>query len=282
MKPIPASAPVPVLSNRLADLAERAGEAAKAYRRGSIESIRAYLTAGELLAEARGECRRGEWGAVLDRAGIEPRTARRMMQASRIVGDAGASAEDVHEAGGVQAFVAAAGEASEGEGEAAAGAREPGNGDGEKTVFKSAFSGLPAGDVGADMPVGGAEGVSDGDPGREPVAVPPRGGYGALGGAERLPGGEGAGVPAFVAVDDAGAPVGRGGARAVRLAAGLCACGAMPTPGYRTCEPCRTRDRARTRGRLAVWPTLRAAAKAGRGLSAGDVAKLVGGAGRKQ
>ena len=49
------------LSNRLADLAERAGEAARAYRRGSIEAIGEYLRAGALLGEARAECRRVEW-----------------------------------------------------------------------------------------------------------------------------------------------------------------------------------------------------------------------------
>ena len=94
------------LSNRLADLAERAGEAARRYRRGSIESIREYLSAGELLAEARGECRRGEWGAVLSRAGIESRTAQRMVQAWRMARQVGADAEAIHEKGGVQAFVA--------------------------------------------------------------------------------------------------------------------------------------------------------------------------------
>ena len=96
----------PVLSNRLADLAERAGEAALAYRRGSIASIGAYLIAGELLSEARGESRRGQWGAVLDRAGIAPRTSRLMMQAARKVRETGADAATVHDAGGIQAFVA--------------------------------------------------------------------------------------------------------------------------------------------------------------------------------
>ena len=95
-----------MLSNRLADLAERAGEAARAYRRGSIASIGAYLIAGELLSEARGESRRGQWGAVLDRAGIAPRTSRLMMQVPRKVRETGADAAAVHDAGGIQAFVA--------------------------------------------------------------------------------------------------------------------------------------------------------------------------------
>lgn len=93
----------PALSNRLADLAERAGEAAKHYRRGSIESIQAYLQAGSLLSEAR-----GEWGAVLDRAGVAERTAQRMMQAWRLADEAGADAEAVHDAGGIREFVTAA------------------------------------------------------------------------------------------------------------------------------------------------------------------------------
>ena len=96
------------LSNRLADLAERAGEAARAYRRGSIEAIGAYLEAGALLAEARGECRRGEWGAVLARAGIAERTGRLMVQAAKVARELGADAAAVHDAGGVQAFIAAA------------------------------------------------------------------------------------------------------------------------------------------------------------------------------
>ena len=96
------------LSNRLADLAERAGEAARAYRRGSIDAIGAYLEAGALLAEARGECRRGEWGAVLARAGIAERTGRLMVQAAKVARELGADAAAVHDAGGVQAFIAAA------------------------------------------------------------------------------------------------------------------------------------------------------------------------------
>ena len=93
------------LSNRLA---ERAGEAARAYRRCSIDAIGAYVRAGDLLAEARGECRRGEWGAVLARAGIGERAGRLMVQAARLAGELGASPEAIHEAGGIQAFIAAA------------------------------------------------------------------------------------------------------------------------------------------------------------------------------
>ena len=288
---IPASAPIPALSNRLADLAERAGEAARAYRRGSIESIRAYLTAGELLAEARGECRRGEWGAVLDRAGIAARTGRLMVQCWRIARDSGASAEDVHDAGGVQAFVAAAVDAAGSAIEVAARALDAGDGEGEKPALNAGFMAGPAGDVGDEAPVGAAEGRSDGVSGGGPVAVPPEGVSGALAGAGRLPAGDAPRGPAFVAVDGAGALGGRTGARDVRRAAGLCACGAEPTPGRRSCARCRARDRERTRSRMAggrfaaaLDRRLRAALQAGRGLSLspGDVAKLVGREGRKR
>ena len=95
------------LSNRLADLAERAGDAARAYRRGSIEAIGQYLRAGALLAEARGECRRGEWGAVLDRAGIGRRAGRDLVRVARAVAEDGVTAEDLHAAGGVRAWMMA-------------------------------------------------------------------------------------------------------------------------------------------------------------------------------
>ena len=142
------------LSNRLADLAERAGEAAKRYRRGSIESIQAYLEAGELLAEARGECRRGEWGAVLDRAGIADRTGRLMVQCWRIAKQAGADAERIHDAGGVQAFVAAAVEAAKEALHRAADGLDDGAGEGEgaaeKPALNAGIEGEPGGPPVAD------------------------------------------------------------------------------------------------------------------------------------
>ena len=267
MQSVPSSAPVPALSNRLADLAERAGEAARRYRRGSIESIREYLTAGELLAEARGECRRGEWGAVLKRAGIADRTGRLMVQAWRIARDSGASAETVHDAGGIQAFVAAAVEAAGAAVEAAARALDAGDVADEKPALNAGIEGEPAGDVGDDAPVGGSEGRSEPFPGSEPVAVPPSGHSGALAGSE-----------------------GRtGGFRARRRARGECAdCGASSGTAYR-CPPCAARHRAAA-GRAtdharigrALAKRIRAAAGRGAGLrlSAGDVAGLVAGEGK--
>ena len=74
----------PILSNRLTDLAERAGEA---FRRGQARTIEAaadYLETGRLLAEAKAECGHGQWLPFLARAGIPERTARRMMRLHRL------------------------------------------------------------------------------------------------------------------------------------------------------------------------------------------------------
>ena len=91
----------PILSNRLADLAERAGEAARASTALARRSTDAKLEAGALLIEARAESRRGQWKPVLARAGIDERTARRWMQAAR----SGLSAEDIDARGGVRAVL---------------------------------------------------------------------------------------------------------------------------------------------------------------------------------
>ena len=99
----------PPLSNRLADLAERAGEEARTYKRASLEAHAAYLRAGAILAEARTEARRGEWGVFLARAGIEARTARNMMTLAA----AGFTGETLHRSGGVKAALAALRETSE-------------------------------------------------------------------------------------------------------------------------------------------------------------------------
>ena len=91
-----------LLSNRLAHLAEAAGSEARAFRRSSIEAHASYLRAGAILAEARSEARRGEWSAVLERAGISERVARNMMVLAR----SGMTAETVHAAGGVASALA--------------------------------------------------------------------------------------------------------------------------------------------------------------------------------
>lgn len=68
------------LSNRLADLAERAGMAWRHGHGKSVEAARLYLEAGALLLEAKAECAHGEWLPTLERAGIAPRTAQRLMR----------------------------------------------------------------------------------------------------------------------------------------------------------------------------------------------------------
>ena len=69
-------------------------------RHHSIESIRAYLGAGERLAEVEDEYRQhGQWRAFLDRVGMSEREAQQMVQDFRFVRDARADAETVHELG---------------------------------------------------------------------------------------------------------------------------------------------------------------------------------------
>ena len=255
----------PALSNRLADLAERAGEAARAYRRGSIESIRAYLSAGEILAEARGECRRGEWGAVLDRAGIESRTARRMMQAWRIAKQAGASAEAIHDAGGVQAFVQAAFESLHDALHRAADGLEDGEGEPEKTVLKTVIEPPHEADSpGPDRGIGEIPRSLPDSPARDDSAsIPP--------------------------ADDGLTPAQR--RRQARRDAGLCIDCSRATDGWHVrCPACRARIAATDKRRredaklgAVLGLRIRDAARHGRGirLTAADVAGLVAGDGKR-
>ena len=84
---------IPLLSNRLADLAERAGEAFRLGRARSVEAAKAYLDCGSILAEAKAECGHGAWLPFLERAGIPRRTASRMMKLAASGMDAQALAE---------------------------------------------------------------------------------------------------------------------------------------------------------------------------------------------
>ena len=92
-----------VLSNRLADLAERIGEAARRGKAHKLARLSAHIEAGELLREARAECRHGEWGAVLARAGLHERTARNWMRLAAT----GLKPETVSDLGGMKATLAA-------------------------------------------------------------------------------------------------------------------------------------------------------------------------------
>ena len=73
---------IPLLSNRLADLAERAGEAFRLGRARSVEAAKAYLDCGSILAEAKAECGHGAWLPFLERADIPARSATRMIKLS--------------------------------------------------------------------------------------------------------------------------------------------------------------------------------------------------------
>ena len=86
---------IPLLSNRLADLAERAGEAFRSGNARSVEAAADYLKSGRILAEAKAEAGHGQWLPFLERAGIPKRSAQRLMQMSA----SGMSAETLAEKG---------------------------------------------------------------------------------------------------------------------------------------------------------------------------------------
>lgn len=256
MKTIPPSGPRagPVLSNYLTALAADVAGDVATYRRGSIEAHRAYLAGGAKLVEARGACRRGEWGPFLERAGVGTRAARDMMMLSR----AGVTAERMTDLGGVRAALEAIRIAAAGAVDAAGDVLDAGDGESEKPATVAGISG-------DDAPVEASERLPEPRSGVEDAGVPPEGVSGAPGGAE-----------------------GRSSARAARVEAGLCVtCGReSAVPGRKQGERCLARDRDRTRSRLAggryaaaLDRRLREAATAGRGLalSPADVAKLVGG-----
>ena len=256
MASIPTSGPEtgPVLSNYLTALAADVAGDVAAYRRGSIQSHRAYLSGAAKLVEARGACRRGEWGPFLERAGVTPRAARDMMMLSR----AGMTAERMTDLGGVRAALEALREAAAGAVGAAGDVLDAG--EGEKPATVAVISG-------DDAPVGAAEGLP-----------------------ERRSGG----VPAGVGTEYRDTEVwpGEGSAhrlkrlRGERRAAGRCAdCGAWSGDAYR-CPSCVTirataNERAASRRRIgrALEGRIREAAARGKGvrLSADDVRKLVDG-----
>ena len=279
MRSVPPSAPgSPVLSNWLTAQADDVARDVATYRRGSLEAHRAYLAGASKLVSARGECRRGQWGPFLERAGITARAAQDMMALSR----AGVTAERMTEYGGVRGALEALRAAAAGAVEAVGEALDGADGEGEKSATVAGFSlpGAVPDTAGDDAPVGGAEGVSEGDTGREGVSVPPESATGVSGVSEGLPGGR----RALTTREAADADRNRREARAAR---GLCvSCGReRAAPGKRQGERCLERDRKRTRSRLAggryvaaLDRRLRAALDAGRGLnlSAGDVARLLG------
>ena len=112
------------MRNILASMAEDARAAYEAGKRKTIEAARAYLDCGATLAAARAECKRGEWQAVLDRAGIPSSTARLLVRISK----AGMDAETLARVGvrGARAMLAETAPAREGETETAPDTAAPG------------------------------------------------------------------------------------------------------------------------------------------------------------
>ena len=130
VQPIEAEDTAPPLSDRLADLAERAseayrlgrikeGEASEALsiyrarsaearearrlgRARSLEAAKVHLDCGSMLVEAKAECRHGEWLPFLRQAGIPERSAQRRMQ----VFASGMGAEDIVKEGGLKGAAA--------------------------------------------------------------------------------------------------------------------------------------------------------------------------------
>ena len=71
----------PLLSNRLADLAEQIAGLHREYLSHREEAAAGFVTFGRMLNEAKAEeCRHGEWLPFLERTGIPPRTAQRAMR----------------------------------------------------------------------------------------------------------------------------------------------------------------------------------------------------------
>ena len=87
----------PVLSNYLADLAERAGGEFRAGKGKSVEAAERYLASARLIAEAREACRgtRGAWGEWCARADIPKTTARLLVR----IAQSDLTAEDLAERG---------------------------------------------------------------------------------------------------------------------------------------------------------------------------------------
>ena len=75
----------PPLTNSLADLAERSANLHLEYQTHREESAACYVAFGQLLNEAKRECRHGQWLPFLERAGIPKRTAQRSMRIARAI-----------------------------------------------------------------------------------------------------------------------------------------------------------------------------------------------------
>lgn len=92
----------PILSNALADLAERVRATVEAQAEAERSSAVKALDAGEMLLQARAETSHGAWGAFLERARVHERQARRLMRLAR----SGIKPDTVSDLGGVKATLA--------------------------------------------------------------------------------------------------------------------------------------------------------------------------------
>lgn len=72
-----------VLSNELADLAERVKAAVVAKAAAERTAAGQAISAGMMLLQARSHATHGAWGAFLERAGVKERYARKLMQLAR-------------------------------------------------------------------------------------------------------------------------------------------------------------------------------------------------------
>lgn len=88
-----------VLSNTLADLAERVKLASAASKEAERSATAKAMEAGNLLCEAKAATAHGEWKLFLERADIHDRQARRLMQLAR----SGLKSDTVSELGGIKA-----------------------------------------------------------------------------------------------------------------------------------------------------------------------------------
>lgn len=88
-----------ILTNSLADLAERIKESHAAFSAAQSMTAKKALETGRLLCRAKDKCRHGEWLPLLDRAGVGERWSQHLMRLAR----SGLKAETVSAIGGIKA-----------------------------------------------------------------------------------------------------------------------------------------------------------------------------------
>ncbi len=88
-----------VLSNTLADLAERVKKSVAAQERAEATAVDEALAAGAMLLDARSQATHGSWLPFLERAGLRERHAQKLMQLAR----SGLEPATVAHLGGVKA-----------------------------------------------------------------------------------------------------------------------------------------------------------------------------------